>query len=177
MHDDSKAELPEGLEEGPSKSELKRQMHARQSLGEELTQLNDQQLDALQIDDEKLLRAIRETRRIRSKNALRRHMQYIGKLMRSVDPEQLAEALEQLRRPERDASAAFHLLERLRDDILAAGVSGVEIAMNTFPQADRQQLRQLVLQHQREQKQNKPPAASRKLFRYLREQQEHYGAG
>ena len=97
--------------------------------------------------------------------------------MRIVDPEHLGEAIEELVRPESEAISGLNLLERLRDDILAAGVSGVEIAMNTFPQADRQQLRQLVLQHQREQKQNKPPAASRKLFRYLREQQEHYGSG
>ncbi len=162
-------------DEGPSKSELKRQMHARQALGEELTRLNDQQLDALPISDELLLRALRETRRIRSKNALRRHLQYVGKLMRDIEPEPVIAALEQLRRPEREASAAFHQVERLRDEVLAAGPGGVETVMQRWPEADRQQLRQLLLQHQREQKQGKPPAASRKLFRYLRDLQEIYG--
>ena len=65
--------------------------------------------------------------------------------------------------------------EQLREDILAAGVNGVELATARWPQADRQQLRQLVLQHQRELQRDKPPAASRKLFRYLRELQELYG--
>ena len=165
---DPQSELDDGQEEGPSKSELKRQMHARQSLGEELTQLNDQQLDGLPIADEQLLRAIRETRRIRSKNALRRHLQYDGKLM-------ITEAREQMRRPASEASAAFHQLERLREDVLVKGVSGVEMVIQRWPQADRQQLRQLVLQHQREQKLGKPPAASRKLFRYLRELQDNHG--
>jgi ribosome-associated protein len=56
-----------------------------------------------------------------------------------------------------------------------AGLSGVELAIARWPEADRQQLRQLVLQHQREIQRGKPPAASRKLFRYLRELQEFYG--
>ena len=63
----------------------------------------------------------------------------------------------------------------MREDILARGPEGVELAMQRWPQADRQQLRQLVLQHQRELQRNKPPAASRKLFGYLKELQELYG--
>ena len=69
----------------------------------------------------------------------------------------------------------FHQLEQLREDILAAGAGGVELAMTRFPAADRQHLRQLVLQHQRELQQHKPPAASRKLFHYLKELQDAYG--
>ena len=161
----------------PSKSELKRQMLARQTLGEQLTRLTEKQLETLPITDERLLRAIRETRRISSKNALRRHLQYIGKLMRDVDPEPINTALEQMHRPGREATAAFHALENLREQALSAGVAGVETVLQKWPQADRQQLRQLVLQHQREQKQGKPPAASRKLFRYLRELHELYGEG
>ncbi len=166
----------EELEEEPSKSEVKRQMHARQALGKTLTELSEKQLVLMPIEDEKLLAALRETRRISSKNALRRHMQFIGKLMRDVDPEPIEAALESMRRPAREANEAFHQLEQLRDDILSAGVSGVELVLERWPEADRQQVRQLVLQHQREQQKGKPPAASRKLFRYLRELLENYGA-
>ena len=60
----------------------------------------------------------------------------------------------------------------LRETVLAAGATGVEEVMARWPQADRQQVRQLVLQHQRETERGQPPAASRKLFRYLRELQE-----
>ena len=166
----------EELEEGPSKSAVKREMHALQDLGKTLSELNDKQLGQLPIEDEKLLEALRETRRIRSKNALKRHLQYVGKLMRDVDPEPIETALEVMRRPAREANALFHQLEQLRDDVLAAGVAGVEIVLARWPEADRQQLRQLILQHQRELAKDKPPAASRKLFRYLRDLLETYGA-
>jgi len=169
--------VEDDLEEGPSKSEVKRQMHAKQALGKTLTELSDKQLSLIPIEDEKLLGALRETRRITSKNALKRHMQFVGKLMREVDPEPIEAALESMRRPAREANEAFHQLEQLRDDVLAAGAPGAELVMSRWPEADRQQLRQLILQHQREQQKSKPPAASRKLFRYLRELLESYGAG
>ncbi len=176
MHDDNLKE-PGDWEEGPSKTELKRRMTARQQLGESLIDLSDKQLARLPIDDERLLLAIEETRRIRSNSARRRHLQYIGKLMRDIDPEPIERALEAMKRPAREANAAFHELEKLREDVLTAGVAGVEMVMKRWPEADRQQLRQLVLQHQREQQRSKPPAASRKLFRYLRELQELYPNG
>ena len=166
----------EPLEEGPSKSEIKRQMLALQALGEDLARLNDKQLAQLPIADERLLAALRETRNIRSKNALKRHLQFVGKLMREVDPSPIEAALETMRRPARQQNEAFHRLEQLRDEVLSDGVSGVELVLNRWPEADRQQLRQLVLQHQRETQRGKPPAASRKLFRYLRELQEIYGS-
>lgn len=159
----------------PSKSERKRRMLALQQLGESLLELNDKQLALLPITDEQLLLAIRETHQIRSNSARKRHLQLIGKLMRHIDPEPLQQALQSMHQSQHANNATFHQLEQLREDILAAGLSGVELAATRWPQADRQHLRQLVLQHQRELQRNKPPAASRKLFRYLRELQERYG--
>lgn len=163
------------LEEGPSKTALKREMTERQRLGEALTELNDKQLGKIPIDNGQLLAAIVETRNIRSKNARKRHLQFIGKLMRDVDPEPIQIALEQLHKPATQKNARFHELEQMRDEMLAAGQAGVEQIVQRWPDADRQQLRQLLLQHQREIQRGKPPAASRKLFRYLRELQELYG--
>lgn len=172
MHDQHDG--PDEFEEGPSKSEVKRQMLARQSLGETLTELNEKQLAQMPIEDQRLLEAIRETRRIRSKNALRRHLAFVGKLMRNLDPAPIEAALEKLYKPAKQQNEAFHQLEQMRDEVLSAGVAGIEAVLQRWPEADRQQLRQLVLQHQREEPQGKPPAASRKLFRYLRELQELY---
>jgi ribosome-associated protein len=166
----------EASEEGPSKSEIKRQMLARQALGEDLARLSDKQLAQLPIHDERLLAALRETRNIRSKNALKRHLQFVGKLMREVDPAPIEAALQAMRRPARQQNEVFHQLEQLREEVLSAGAPGVELVLKRWPEADRQQLRQLVLQHQREIQRSKPPAASRKLFRYLRELQEIYGS-
>lgn len=156
----------------PSKSARKREMLARQSLGEQLVALSPQQLAKLPIDNAQLLTTIAETRRIRSHSARRRHLQLIGKLMRHVDPEPIATALAALHAPAREQNARFHALEALREQMLEAGTEGADLALRQYPDADRQQLRALLRQHAKEQKLGQPPAASRKLFRYLRELQQ-----
>lgn len=163
----------DSLQQPPSKSALKRRMLALQQLGESLVGLNEKQLARVPIADERLSRAIRETRQIRSNSARRRHMQFIGKLMRDIDATPIEQALQSMHQSRQQDNDAFHQLEQLREDILQAGLSGVELVMQRWPEADRQQLRQLVLQHQREIAGNKPPAASRKLFKYLRELQQN----
>jgi ribosome-associated protein len=112
---------------------------------------------------------------MRSHGARRRHLQLIGKLMRDTDAEPIENALKDMDRQRQESAEAFHRLEHLRDEVLAAGLAGTELVADRWPQADRQQLRQLILQHQREFGRGKPPTASRKLFRYLRELQDIYG--
>lgn len=175
MPDQNDSDTKEFEWDGPSKSALKRRMLALQELGETLVGLNDKQLGQIPIDNDRLLDVIREARTIRSRSARRRHLQLIGKLMRDLDAEPIENALKTLDRQRQDSADAFHQLEQLRDDILATGIEGTELAATRWPQADRQQLRQMILQHQREIAGGKPPAASRKLFRYLRELQENYG--
>ena len=172
--DDSLDEFEEE-EYAPSKSELKRRMHARQELGASLVELGEKQLARIPIEDETLLEAIREGRHIRSNSARKRHLQFIGKLMRAVDPAPIERALAELYETHRHSTENFHDTERLRDEALAAGNEGAEMVLSHWPEADRQKIRQLILQHQREKKQGKPPAASRKLFKYLRELQQSYG--
>ncbi|MEH6591733.1 MAG: ribosome biogenesis factor YjgA [Halioglobus sp.] len=164
----NKQDLLDEEDLGPSKSELKRQMTALQELGESLVQLTEKQLAKIPVGDERLLLAIQETRRIKSNNARRRHMQFIGKLMRDIDAEPITSALDAIRAQRQQKNDAFHELEKFRDDILEQGLSGVEVIMERWPEADRQHLRQLIMQHQREIKAQKPPSASRKLFKYLR---------
>ena len=81
----------------PSKSARKREYLALQKLGEELITIRESDLQSMPLDED-LLEAIMETRRIKSHGALRRQKQYIGKLMRHVDPEPIKAALERLRR-------------------------------------------------------------------------------
>ena len=153
---------------GPSKTELKREMTARQDLGVALTQLSERELAQIPIDDERLRLAIEEVKRITTKSARRRHFQFIGKLMRDIDPEPIQRALDLLHNAHVQQTEAFHEFENLRDAVLAQGDSGVQLVMDRWPQADRQQLRQIVRQHAKESGAGKPPAASRKLFKYLR---------
>ena len=81
----------------PSKSARKRAYLALQKLGEELISLREAELLSMPLDED-LLEAIMEARTIKAHGALRRQKQYIGKLMRHVDPEQINAELERLRR-------------------------------------------------------------------------------
>ena len=76
---------------------MKREHLARQKLGEQLITLRDEDLHSLALDED-LLEAVVEARSIKSHGALRRQKQYIGKLMRHIDPEPIRVALEKLRR-------------------------------------------------------------------------------
>jgi len=80
----------------PSKSARKREFHALQKLGEELLTLRESDLEDIELDED-LREAVLEARRIRSHGALRRQKQYIGKLMRHIDPEPLRAALARVR--------------------------------------------------------------------------------
>ena len=81
----------------PSKSAKKREYLALQKLGEELLTIKESDLLAMGLDDE-LHEAILEARRIKSHGALRRQKQFIGKLMRGIDPEPIRAALQRMRR-------------------------------------------------------------------------------
>ena len=81
----------------PSKSARKREHLARQKLGEELITLKDADLRSLALDED-LFEAVVEAHGIKSHGALRRQKQYIGKIMRHIDPEPVRTALENLRR-------------------------------------------------------------------------------
>lgn len=163
-HDDGH----DDVDDRPSKSALKREMTALQDLGERLLHLTPGELATVPLDP-RLAEALRETRQIKSNSARRRHLQYIGKLMRQLDAEPIQRAVEELDTGQQQRNHAFQRMERLRDNALAQGLAGIETLVAEFPDADRQHLRQLFLQAERERKANKPPAAARKVFRYLRE--------
>lgn len=153
----------------PSKSAKKREMTALQQLGERLCTLSPGELARIPVDDPALLEAIDEVRSIHSNSARRRHLQFIGRLMRGVDPVPIEAALQDLHRERSEEAERLHRLEAWRDRILARGEPAIEEALAAFPGADRQRLRQLVLQHRRERTGDGPPAAARALFRYLRD--------
>ena len=153
----------------PSKSALKREMTARQNLGEALCALSARELERMPIDDEDLLAAIRESAHISHHSAQRRHRQYIGKLMRRIDPQPIQAALDALHDTRREDANAFRELESLRDTLVERGDRAMDLVLERFPDADRQHLRQLLREAQRERELERPPTASRRLFRYLRE--------
>jgi len=81
----------------PSKSARKREYLELQKLGEELLTVRESDLLDIELDED-LREAVLEARKIRSRGALRRQKQYIGKLMRRTDPAPIRDALARVRR-------------------------------------------------------------------------------
>ncbi|MDR2091866.1 MAG: DUF615 domain-containing protein [Azoarcus sp.] len=152
----------------PSKTRRKQEMQALQDLGKQLTALPPEQLKSLSLPDV-LAIAIADARRFAGKReALRRQMQYIGKLMRGVDPEPIRARLDALRGLAADDIARQHRLEHLRDELIADEKTIERIARD-WPGADIQRLRALRRNALKEREQHLPPKAYREIFRVLRE--------
>lgn len=151
-----------------SKSQIKREMHALQELGKELVKLPKEQFSKIALPEE-LYDAISDARQMHKHGALKRQLQYIGKRLRSADAEHIREQLDTLAGHSKQAAAALHHVERWRDRLLDEGDAALEALVTEFPSADRQYLRQLIRNAQKEKKGNKPPKSARALFQYLRE--------
>jgi ribosome-associated protein len=152
----------EEIDEGPSKSELKRQSHDLQTLGEALIELPQNELDALPLPE--ILRdAVELARRITAHGGLSRQKQYIGKLMRKFDPEPIRAAIDARRERDRASVRQFQALERWRSRLIDEPASLDEF-MLLYPTADRALLLRLSGQAQHERTQKKPPKAARELF-------------
>ena len=151
-----------------SKTRKKKDMLELQQLGAQLIELNDQQLEPMQLP-QSLFEAVQEARRlIRKHEALRRQLQYIGRLMRDIDAAPLRDRLEQWRGQGREHTAQLHAIERWREQ-LVAGDPALALFLNEFPAADSQKLRTLIRNARREQGAALPPKSYRELFRLLRE--------
>jgi ribosome-associated protein len=156
--------------ERPSKSQLKREMDALQALGARLIELNKERLARIDMPDE-LRDAVRDAQRFTRHEARRRQLQYIGRLMRNLDPAPIQAAIDELDGISAAANARQHALERLRERLLDDEGVLNEIAQRADT-ADFQQLRQLRRNALRERAEHKPPRAYRELFRVLRELEE-----
>ncbi len=150
-----------------SKSEIKRDAEELKRLGGELVELGKNSLDRIPLDED--LRAAIELAQKIKKEGRRRQMQLIGKMLRSRDEEPIRIALDKLKNRHNQQVALFHKLEVLRDRLVEQGDDAVPDVLNLYPDADRQQLRAMIRNAQKEKAENKPPKAYRQIFQYLRE--------
>lgn len=160
-------QMPED-EDFISKTQLKAQAEQLKKLGLELVDLTKGEREKIPLDDE-LLDAIELCAKInRKKDGFRRQLQLIGKKLRSREVEPIEQALVALKSSHSAANRHFHALERVRDNIIENGDAGINNAIGQYPQLDRQKLRQLNRNVQKQAKENKPPVAAREIFQYLR---------
>jgi len=171
MNEDNFDNLEYDDENWVSRSQKKRDVEALQDIGVRLVELKPDQLEKIDISDT-LRDAIIEAKRLTSRSAIRRHMQYIGKLMRNEDGEEIQAAIDRFDVTTQAHNQVFHKLEKWRDRLINNEKGMLDVILTEYPQTDMQHLRQLVRNAQKEQSQNKPPAATRKLFKYLRELEE-----
>ena len=150
-----------------SKTKRKQEMTELQSLGAKLVDLPESQIAELPMED-KLREALLEAKRITSHEAKRRQMQYVGKLMRQIDPAPLRERLEAMTGHSAQAAAQHRRLEAWRERLLADDEALTAFAAE-HPDADLQALRTLIRNARREIAANSEPHAQRALFRALRE--------
>lgn len=155
-------------DEAPSKSQLKREKQALQDLGKRIAELPKAHYARMPLT-ETMQDAMALYKRLTSHEAKRRQLQYIGKHMHLENLEAIGVLFEHLDTNSKQSRQYFHKLETLRDRLIEDGDSALDGALLDYPHLNRQEIRQLVRQANKEKQLNKPPAASRKLFQYLRD--------
>jgi ribosome-associated protein len=155
----------------PSRSQQRREALDVLALATELSALAPGQLARLPVP-EHLLPHIAEARRITSHIAHKRQLAFLAKQMRREDDEVLDAIRDGLTaggEAARQEAALLHRAERWRERLLEEGDGALAELLAECPQADRQQLRQLVRNAIDERNRNKPPRAFRELFKRVRE--------
>lgn len=160
-NDEPEEELP------PSKTKIKQQMHDLQDIGEQLVALSKEHLAELDIP-ENLRDAIKEVKRINKFGAIRRQMQYIGRLMRDIEPAPILEKLAAWNGTSRQHVAWLHQVEQWRDRLLDDPDALTEL-LEDHPGADVQHLRALIRNALKEKELGKPPKNYREIFQVLRD--------
>jgi len=143
----------------PSKTQLKAEADEKQALGEALLTLRADLVARLDLPV-KLLDAIAEAKRITNFEGKRRQMQFIGKLMRPLDPEPIREAINEQQGGSAQLTLTLHLAEQWRDKLIDSD-DALGRWLTEHPDTDSQQLRALIRQARKDAKPEKPGEAPR----------------
>ena len=154
-----------------SKSQRKRDAHELLDLAKKLISMPESRLKRMPMDDD--LRAeVEFARNIRPHGARKRQLMTVGKMLRKRDSDELADAVNDTNQKNRRVNARFHHVEAWRDRLVEGNDQNLSELLEQSPDINVQTLRQLIRNAKKEAKLGKPPAASRKLFKLLRETDE-----
>ena len=159
-------EFDENESAGPSRSQLKRDMLELQQLGLDLAALGDGVIKGADLPEE-VEKALLLIKKITKHEARRRHLQYVGKLMRTFDTGPVREIVEAAKAGHQIKTAEFKRVEALRDRLLDGDDDLLQELFGQHPD-EGQRLRQLTLGARRERAREKPPKDARALFKLLR---------
>lgn len=152
----------------PNKSQQKRDMAALFDLGEELSGLSEAQLKHFELP-ENIHKAIVQIAGMPLKGARKRQLKFIAGQLHKIDMEPILEQLARIKNKSAHAVREHHIVERWRDRLIAEGNEALTELLDEQPQADRQRLKQLIRNAQKEAAAAIPPKSSRLLYRYLKE--------
>ena len=167
--EDAEPQDPAPATPEPSKSARKRSAHAAQELGEALIGMRDAELEALDLP-ERLIEAVRAARGISSRGAVARQRQYIGRLMREIDPETVRAALAAREQASAQAARRLHRIEDWRERLVSGGAEALDALAGSYPQLPRAEWARLVESARTERaRPGGTRSAQRELFRRLRQ--------
>lgn len=153
-------------EEWVSKTAKKKQMNELQDLGMTLTELSDQTLKKIGLPED-LLQAIKDYKKITSNGATKRQAQFIGRLMRDIDPTPIRDFLAKLNGENQAHNAFLQRVEKMRSKLIASD-EALTAFVRDYPHADVSALRTLVRNTRKEQAENKPPKHFRALYQNIK---------
>jgi ribosome-associated protein len=152
----------------PNKTQIKKDLAVLFALSEEMSELSAAQLKLLELP-EKIHKAVEEVAGMPHKGARKRLLKFITGQLHKINVEPVLEKLARMKTQSAHAVREHHIAERWRDKLIAGGHDALTELLDEQPQADRQQLRQLLRNAQKEAQANKPPKSSRLLYRYLKD--------
>jgi ribosome-associated protein len=150
-----------------SKSQMKREMLALQELGEKLVALSADQLGQMDLPTT-LADALSQAQSIKKHGAKKRQLQYVGRLMRDVDADDIQNQLDKLTRQSVESINQLHKIEKWRERLISDGDAALTEFLTEYPTVDRQQLRTLVRSAIQEREKGKPPKFFRKIFQFIK---------
>lgn len=150
-----------------SRSQRKRDSTAQQELGQRLAELPVSRLGSMDLPED-LVAAVKAWHSMPTREAKRRQMQFVGRVMRDVDMDAVAAEIDRITAPHRADTTALHKVEQLRDELLAAGPDHCAALIAAWPE-QAAQLTHLVREAVAEKSAGRPPKAYRSLFKLLRE--------
>ena len=151
----------------PNKTRIKKDMAVLFALSQELAELPPTQLKALELPDI-LYKSLTEASGMPHKSARKRLLKFITGQLNKIDIDPYLERLARMKSQSAHAVREHHIAERWRARLINDGNAALTELLNDHPHADRQQLRQLIRNAQKETELAKPPKSSRLLYRYLK---------
>lgn len=152
----------------PNKTKIKKEIATLFTLGEEMAALSLTHIKSLELPDN-IDKAVIDVLRMPHTGARKRLLKYIAGQLHKIDAEPFIEKVARIKNTSAHAVRELHIAEHWRDRLIAGGNDALTEFLYEYDHADRQQLRQLVRNAQKEAELSKPPKSSRLLFRYLKE--------